>query len=337
MNLDHILSVLNDLAPGYRFGGLQDIRKARRPLQRRPTRHPFGSAHEGWAHHVGGREELQFNVGEDEDMLRWGVAISLQPSRSLPDVTVLHSRLRKLSSMLETHGAHLRRLGLEMWDWTGGAEGRGRSRNRAPQGVTEDLYRPGTFVFVGKQGPFEAFDPRRVLRDFDILLPVYEFVEFEPDGTPPVLYRQRGFVFDPERPAAEDRARATTATRTAGVSEVSHRHEVLQKALKSELEREGAVVRIENRDGRGGYVDLVACREGEYEFYEIKTDATARLAIRHAIGQLLEYAYWPAPARPKRLVVVAEQPLDAETADYLRTLEAETGLAIGYRRVSPEG
>ena len=118
---------------------------------------------------------------------------------------------------------------------------------------------------------------------------------------------------------------------------MSHRHEVLQKALKSELEREGAVVRIENRDGRGGYVDLVACREGEYEFYEIKTDATARLAIRHAIGQLLEYAYWPAPARPKRLVVVAEQPLDAETADYLRTLEAETGLAIGYRRVSPEG
>ena len=176
-----------------------------------------------------------------------------------------------------------------------------------------------------------------MLRDFDLLLPVYEFVEFEPDGASPMLYRQRGFAFDPERPAGEERARAKTATTTAGVSEVSDRHEVLQRALKSELEREGAVVRIENRDGRGGYIDLVARRNGEYEFYEIKTDATARLAIRHAIGQLLEYAYWPAPARPKRLVVASEQPLDAEAAEYLRTLEVETGLVIEYRPVRAKG
>ena len=57
----------------YRFGGLQDIRKTCGPLQKRPNRHPFGSAHEDWAHHVRGREELQFNIGEDEGMLRWGV------------------------------------------------------------------------------------------------------------------------------------------------------------------------------------------------------------------------------------------------------------------------
>ena len=331
MNLDDILSALNDLAPEYRFGTLQDIRKARRPLQKRPSRHPFGFAHEDWAHHVGGREELQFNVGKEEDMLRWGIAISLQPSRSLPDVTVLHPRLRKLSSMLEVHGDHLHRLGLEMWDWTG-AEG--RSRNRVPQRVADYLYRPGAFVFVGRQAPIEAFNPVRVLQDFDILLPVYEFVEFEPDGTPPALNEQRGFVFEPERAAAEDRPRATMVTRKAGVSQVFLRHRVLQDALKSELEREGAVVSIENPDGRGGYIDLVACRDGEYEFYEIKTDASARLAIRHAIGQLLEYAYWPAAARPKRVVVVAERPLDPEAADYIRTLEAETGLAIGYRQVN---
>ena len=334
VKLDEILAILNDIAPAYRFGRLQDIRKARRPLQKRPSRHPFGSAQEDWARHVGGRKEMQFNIGEDEGLLRWGIAISLQPSRTLPDVTVLHPRLRKLSSLLETHGDHLQRLGFEMWDWTGGAEGRGRSRNRAPQRVAENLYRPGAFVFVGKQAPFGSFDPDCVLGDFDILLPFYEFVEFEPDGAPPALYTQRGFVFEPDRPATENRARATTATRTPGVSQVSLRHGVLQDALKSELEREGAVVGIENRDGRGGYIDLVALRDGEYEFYEIKTDATARLAIRHAIGQLLEYAYWPAPARPKRLVVVAEHPVDPEVAGYLRTLKAETGLVIGYRQVN---
>ena len=335
MNLDTVLLVLNKLAPGYRFGELQDIRKVRRPLQKRPSRHPFGSAHEGWAHHVGGREELQFNVGEDEGMLRWGVAVSLQPSRFLKDVSVLHPRLRKLSSVLETHGAYLQRLGFDMWDWTDGAEGRQRSRNRAPQRIAEYLYRSGAFTFIGRQAPFETFDPDLVLRDFDILLPVYEFVEFEPDGAPPALYAQREFVFEPNRLAKENRGYTTIATRTPGVSEVSLRHGMLQNALKSELEREGAAVAIENRDGRGGYIDLVAFRGSEYEFYEVKTDSTARLAIRHAIGQLLEYAYWPMPVRPKHLVVAAEPPLDAEAANYLRILKAETGLAIGYRQVTP--
>lgn len=336
VNLDDILSALNDLAPGYRFGALQDIRKERRPLQKRPSRHPFRFVHGDWAHHVGGREELQFNVGieEEESMLRWGIAISLQPSRSLPDVTVLYPKLRKLSSMLEVHGDHLHRLGLEMWDWPGGAEGR-RSHNRVPQRVADYLYLPGAFVFVGRQARIEEFDPVRVLRDFDILLPVYEFVEFEPDGTPPVLYEERGFVFEPNRAAEENWVRTTTVTRRPGVSQVSLWHRVLQDKLKSELEREGAVVSIENRDGRGGYIDLVACRDGEYEFYEIKTDASARLAIRHAIGQVLEYAYWPPAARPKRVVVVAEPPLYPEAADYLRTLETETGLTIGYRQVNP--
>lgn len=210
----------------------------------------------------------------------------------------------------------------------------GRSHNRTPQRVAEHLYRPGAFVFVGRQSPFEAFDPDRVLRDFDMLLPVYEFVEFEPDETTPAFHTQRGFVFEPDRPGTENRARATTVKRASKISEVSLHHGVLQEVLKGELEREGAVVSIENRDGRGGYIDLVALRNGEYEFYEIKTDATPRLAIRHAVGQLLEYAYWPAPVRPKRLVVVAEHPLDAEAADYLRTLETETGLSIGYRRVN---
>lgn len=334
MNLNDILSELNDLAPGYRFGALQDIRKERCPLQKRPRRHPFGRANKSWAHHVGGRKELQFNVGEEGEMLRWGIAVSLQASRSLPDVTVLHPKLRKLSSMLEVHGDHLHRLGFEMWDWPG-AEGRGRSSNRVPQRVPDYLYHPGAFVFVGKHAPIEEFNPERVLQDFDILLPVYEFVEFEPDGTPPALNAQRGFVFEPER-AAADWARATTVTRTAGVSQVSLRHRVLQDALKSELENEGAVVSIENPDGRGGYIDLVACRDGEYDFYEIKTDASARLAIRHAIGQLLEYAYWPVAARPNRVVVVSERPLDLEADDYLHTLKAETGLAIGYRQVNPE-
>lgn len=330
--LNPILAALNDRAPDYAFGELQAIRKRRRPLKKRPSRHAFGSTDAQWAHHIGGRTELQFNVAEDEDELRWGVAISLQASNSLRDPTVLWPNLRRLSSALETHGAHLRRLGFAMWDWTP----RGRSRNRPPGQVSEDLYSPESFIFVGKHAPYDSFDPDRVLRDFDLLLPIYEFVEFEPDESPPALYPQREFVFEPDPPGERAvRPRTATATRTAGVSQVSLDHRALQDTLKLELEREGASVGTENRDGRGGYIDLVACRAGEYEFYEIKTSATARLAIRDALGQLLEYAYWPAPVRPARLVVVAPHPLGAEAADYLATLMRDFRLPVGYRQVSP--
>ena len=85
--------------------------------------------------------------------------------------------------------------------------------------------------------------------------------------------------------------------------------------------------------GKGGFVDVVACRDGEFEFYEIKTNSNARLAIREAIGQLLEYAYWPPSVCPSRLVVVAEHPLASDDESYLQILSKRMHLDIEYRQV----
>lgn len=336
MNLNGILAELNECASNYRFGCLQDIRVKGRGLKRPRSWRPFPKTSQGkaYAYHVGGREELQFNIGEDNGLLRWGIAISLETSRSFHDMTKLRTKLGKFSSVLESQSNQLYGLGFEMWHSTGRREKRTRSPNRPPQRVTDDLYRSGTFIFVGKRASFEEFNPVRVLRDFDFLLPIYEYIEFSPGDAAPALYEPCGFVFKPDPPdAADDRSATTTATRAGGVSPVSLRHTRLQSALKRQLRAEGAQVGTEHPDGRGCHIDLVAKRDSETEFYEIKTDTTPRLAIRHAIGQLLEYAYWPVPVRPNRLFVVSEQPLDAEAADYLRTLEAEIGLSICYRQV----
>ena len=336
MNIQEIVSELNLHARHYRFGDLQEIRKTRRPLRRLPSRSPFSQAHDDWAHHTGGRGELQFNIGMDENMLRWGLAISLQTSRSLTDITQIYPRVRKLSALLETHGDHLYRQGFEMWDWIAVGSNRIRSPNRSPQRISEDLYSRGTAIFLGKLSPIGDFRPDVVLRDFDELLPIYEYVEFEQLETSPVLYSNRGFVFQPDRVDNSGRGYETVMTLHSRVTSMSFRHRQLQDALKVALELEGAQVSVEQRDGKGGFIDVVACRDGDYEFYEIKTSSTVRLALREAIGQLLEYAYWPPSVcpSPKRLVVVAEHPLDATDLGYLNILSRRVGLDIEYRQVN---
>lgn len=336
MDLNEILSTLNALAPKFRFGNLQDIRRKRRQLKRRPSRHPFRPTTEYWAHHIGGRDELQFNVAwEDDGDLRWGVAVSLQPSRSLPDVTTMHLKLRTLGRVLETHGSYLHNRGFTMWDWTEHAGG--RSRDRPPGPIADDLYASGSFVMVGKHVPPESFDACLVLRDFDTLLPIYEFVECDSDSKPPALYKPDDFVFKPDlRPRDPISNPRTLATRTPGETLVSYKHRKLQDVLKNELINEGVEVGTEHRDGNGGYIDLVAHRDGVLEFYEIKSDSDPRLCIRHALGQLLEYAYWADAARKLRLFVVGDCPIDTETEAYLQGLRDQIGLPICYRHIECE-
>ena len=54
-------------------------------------------------------------------------------------------------------------------------------------------------------------------------------------------------------------------------------------------------------NGVGGSIDIVLKRPDGFWFYEIKTAKTARACIREALGQLLEYSYWPKTQKAKRL------------------------------------
>jgi len=65
----------------------------------------------------------------------------------------------------------------------------------------------------------------------------------------------------------------------------------------------------------------VAVRQGsDYIYYEIKTGLSAQSCIREALGQLLEYSYWPGGQSADQLVIVGEPPLDDNARAYLETL-----------------
>ena len=338
MDIEEIVQRLNDESDRFEFGRLQEIRKEHLGLQRRPCRTPFGGnaiSRDGtYTYHVGGHDELQFNVGfdcyKDKEILRWGVAISLQKTRSILDVKKLFPKLDKLNKFICCRGDDYLN-GFLMWHWH---PSKGRSDDRSLEVVPRRLYMDGVFIFLGKYERVDIFNSDTILRDFDRLLPLYKYVEFEVSDFPS-LDDEYGFTFRPcHRLDRSERRYWAEAMRETGQIEVSLRHRQIQDALYQELRAElGNHVAAEYSDGADGRVDLIAQRGDDLEFYEIKIGPSARLCIRQALGQLMEYGFWPGAACPAKLFVVGEPPLDGKAEEFLQSLREKFKIPIYYRQV----
>ena len=73
------------------------------------------------------------------------------------------------------------------------------------------------------------------------------------------------------------------------------------------------------------------------DVYEIKTSRAPRDCIREAMGQLLEYGYWPGSPGVRSLVVMGPTPLDADAESYLEALREASGLPLHYRDIAARG
>jgi len=110
------------------------------------------------------------------------------------------------------------------------------------------------------------------------------------------------------------------------------RHNLIQEALYQRLTSKYGKdnVRTEQPSGVGTQIDIVVKIKNEYWFYEIKTALTPRACLRQAIGQLLEYGFWPGAQEPARFIVIGERPIDEDGSEYLRRLRKRFSLPIEY-------
>ena len=83
--------------------------------------------------------------------------------------------------------------------------------------------------------------------------------------------------------------------------------------------RSGKIVVTRNVDMTGGY-----------EVYEIKTSDSPGDCIREAIGQLLEYGYWPGSPECNEIWIVGPSPIDSQTTMYLSVLRNRFAMPIDY-------
>ena len=99
-------------------------------------------------------------------------------------------------------------------------------------------------------------------------------------------------------------------------------YELLKRTHRKEYEK---VLLESNR------VDIKAkTHKDKWHYFEIKTDSP-KLSIRNALGQIMEYAFWPDVERAEKLIVVSDMKPDRETLKYLSFIRNRFNIPVFYR------
>jgi hypothetical protein len=197
--------------------------------------------------------------------------------------------------------------------------------------VEPEIVELGRFIFIGRRQDPACVSIELILRDFDRLLPMYEFAE---GGTvTPAAAPSDEWV-----PGRTKKRSRTTMSTAARVLDKDLRHNDIQDALGAYLEDKHGkkCVRDECPTGNGTKIDIVVKKGERRVYYEIKVGANAQSCIRQALGQLLEYSYWPGARRAEKLVVVGEPERDRHAEAYIRDLRKRFKLPVEYQQFDME-
>jgi len=327
VKLTSIAVEINQRAETHWFGKLQEIRAELKGTRYR-SRQIFTAQtifeEKDFAFHYGGRTELQFNIGfEPEKQFRYGVAFSLEASRSLPEPEkVLVRKAQRFNEFMRIYPDQF--SDMSMWCW----DKNQRSPNFVPSQINADLMTRGMFIFLGKIQPVMDLNYDLILEDFDRLLPLYKFVEGAALFPEASITARSKFQF---RPGCRVRAAKTIVSLAERQLNISLRHNEIQMALHKHL----CSIYGENhvgveRESFDGKIDVVVRKDNKFWFYEIKTAMSARACIREGLAQLLEYSFWPGAQVAEKLIIVGEPPLDEQTKEYLVTLRQKFALPLEY-------
>ena len=221
-DLQAIAEQINVVAAAHpRMRNFQEIRRKIHGLSRLKTKKIFSeqTIFKHWAAHSGGRHELQYNIGFEDEWFRYGVAFSLQPSRTLPNPSVLKPRIARYNRYIQKNGSSL--ADLSFWYWSNGV----RSPSLPVAEIPDTLIRPPNFLFLGKTCERDEIDPDTVVFLFDRLLDLYQYVE----GNTPLTTRpanlQKGFQF---KSGCAQKATSAWANVKGGARNVNLAHNGLQ-------------------------------------------------------------------------------------------------------------
>lgn len=329
MTISELANAINNNLTGHAMANFQYLRKELKGLQRPKTLKIFSDEtidpNDEWAFHDGGRSEIQYNIGLDNDHIRYGLAFSLEPSQTLPNPSILFRRVHQLNYLIDEKPELFD--GLSLWSWYNGER-----TNYPDMCIPQRVITNNSFIFLGKECLPEFVDVNEILQTFDRMLEIYVRIEGGTDENP--LERNDsplGFSFNPSAHRLPHEYSFDTTERRVLVKA---NHSKIQAKLIEELKREfgDENISVEQKIGYNE-IDVVVKDGNEYIFYEVKVASSLKMAIREALGQLMEYSYYGATKLAKKLVIVSNYQLDNKNASYLDFLRKEFNLPIEYRQV----
>ena len=331
MSILKLAEAMNAAAGEFDVGRLQELRKCLCGLSRVPCKGIFGKKSvfddKGYAFHLGGRTELQFNIGEEEvndrRVIRHGLAFSLETNKTLKAIDPLVPKIMRFNEYVLAHPEDFPNMRAWHFDF------HGRSEDRSVGPISDDLIIEDNFIMLGRWVPAKEVNVQAILADFDRLLLLYLYVES--DGSTAVRPERA-----PLRPGCPKYMQRTSKFLPARTVDVALRHKALQPLLHELLSGEFDRVESEYALPFGGSVDAVAEQGDKWVFFELKIASDVRACVRGALGQLLEYSCWPSTDRASELIVVGEHAVDHRAAAYLRLLRERFHLPIWYRYLNAE-
>lgn len=325
-SLQEIANGINAEAHNFDVGQLQKIRKRIQKLKRLPSNQLFDhrTVFEEWGWHYGGRKELQFNIGIEGSELRYGVAFSLECSQSLPTIDVLIPKISLFNEYMSEFGDNF--SDLRMWHFEGK-----RSFDYMPSPISQENVREGLFIFLGDKQDLTKISYQLVLETLDRLLPLYLYTE---NQTTPENKSKEASYFN-FTPGCTKKLSNTSGTIAEKKLNIRLRHNDIQLKLYDKLVEEHGIESVGTEiQCTNGSIDLVVKNGDNLWFYEIKTASSAKACIRQALGQILEYAYWPECKRPEKLIIVGPNAATTLEQSYIETLRCEFRLPIEYAVIS---
>lgn len=121
----------------------------------------------------------------------------------------------------------------------------------------------------------------------------------------------------------------------AGKTIVDQKHKKIQNAIYDILKNDYAYMNLEKKtDYSSDRIDIIGkvkSKKEQWHFFEVKTQPTALLCIREALGQILEYNHFPATTHASKMFIVGPEEPSANDIAYLDFLRSHYQMPVWYR------
>lgn len=123
-----------------------------------------------------------------------------------------------------------------------------------------------------------------------------------------------------------------TRTTEGKTTNVNPLHKKIQNAVKEALSGEYEEMLFEqySKNDYGQRIDIVGKSGEELHYFEVKTSNSAKLCIREALGQILEYANYPSVSKASKLFIIGAYAPDDQDKEYIKFLRGRYRLPIWY-------